>query len=123
MTPNLVADSRPGSTAETIAESLQSNIEETEEDQLSSDISVWDYMLPEEEEQGIPASAGDEHTSTNALDYLIVPQRGASIDGINPFVYQNCNDAWTIKVSGQKPIWSPSTYGNIMSLITTASQP
>lgn len=120
-----MAESRPRSTAGTIAESLQSNIEETEEDQLSSDISVWDYMLPEEEEEkeSIPASAGDEHTSTNALDYLIVPQRGASIDGINPFVYQNCNDAWTINVSGKKPIWSPSTYGNIMSLITTASQP
>lgn len=65
---------------------------------MSRDINVWDYLVPDEED--ILTSSGDEQTSTNALDYLVIPQRGTSIDGVNPFVYQNCNDAWTIDVSG-----------------------
>ncbi|KAJ5523829.1 Mg2+ transporter protein CorA-like/Zinc transport protein ZntB [Penicillium frequentans] len=114
LAPNLVKESRPGLTAETIAESLISNIEETEENQVSSDISVWDYLLPDDEED-ILTSAGDEHTSTNALDYLIIPQRGASIDGINPFVYQNCNDSWTIKSTLSLTSDKSSSRENVMS--------
>ncbi|KAJ5924390.1 Mg2+ transporter protein CorA-like/Zinc transport protein ZntB [Penicillium verhagenii] len=81
---------------ESKAGSLASKMSEIQKIRVATDVNVWDYLVSDDDEN-LLVSPRAEDTSVNALDYLIVPQRGTSVDGVNPFVYQNSNDTWTIK--------------------------
>ncbi|KAJ5925580.1 Mg2+ transporter protein CorA-like/Zinc transport protein ZntB [Penicillium verhagenii] len=90
------SDSAQFSQRESKAGFLASKMTGIQKIQAATDINVWDYLVSDDDEN-LLVSPGAEDTSVNALDYLIVPQRGTSVDGVNPFVYQNSNDTWTIK--------------------------
>lgn len=86
------------STAPSITESLGSKVDKIEKNQISSHVNVWDYLVSDDDEN-LLESPGAERTPINVLDYLTIPERDTSIDGVNPFLYQKSNDAWTIKVT------------------------
>ncbi|KAJ5731363.1 uncharacterized protein N7483_005871 [Penicillium malachiteum] len=62
----------------------------------SSDVNVWDYIADDDDDNNLQVSADVGSSSLNILDYLVIPQRAGSIDGLNPFYYQDRDDVWTI---------------------------
>ena len=77
-------------------ESLDVEADNTE-DQISRHVNVWDY-LDSYNDENLLLSLTTERTPVNVLDYLTIPERDTTIGGVNPFAYQERNDAWTIKV-------------------------
>jgi hypothetical protein len=81
-------------TSSPVAESVVSNTT----DQIPRHVNVWDYLVSYNDEK-LLLSLTAERTRINVLDYLTIPERDTAIDGVNPFAYQESNDAWTIKVT------------------------
>lgn len=80
--------------------SVKDLVDEAEEYQAAMRISE-DYSSSSDERSSsdeISLTPRNEPLAINVFDYLDVPQRGASIEGVNPFAYQDSNDSWTIKV-------------------------
>ena len=84
-------------TTPSTAEPLRPEPENFQDDQVSSNVNPSSLVVDDDERSLEPRKEMD--TTINVFDYLVVPQRDTTnIDGVNPFVYQDSNDSWTIKV-------------------------